>query len=63
MRSEMRFLDHIKTYLELSKPRVVLLMIFTSFIGMLLAEPINLNYEIILHSFPTTGLGLGAHDV
>ena len=43
----MRFLDHIKTYLELSKPRVVLLMIFTSFIGMLLAEPINLNYEII----------------
>tara|TARA_B100000287_G_scaffold435115_1_gene501914 strand:- start:3148 stop:4041 length:894 start_codon:yes stop_codon:yes gene_type:complete len=47
MRSEMRFLDHIKTYLELSKPRVVLLMIFTSFIGMLLAEPINLNYEII----------------
>ena len=43
----MVFLKQIKTYLELSKPRVVLLMIFTSFIGMLLAEPIHLNYEII----------------
>ena len=34
-----------KAYLESSKPRVVLLMIFTSFIGMLLANPLSLDLE------------------
>ena len=37
-----------KAYLESSKPRVVLLMIFTSFIGMLLADPLRLNLEVII---------------
>jgi len=37
-----------KAYLESSKPRVVLLMIFTSFIGMLLANPLNLNFKILI---------------
>ena len=37
-----------KAYLESSKPRVVLLMIFTSFIGMLLADPLRLNFEVII---------------
>ena len=37
-----------KAYLESSKPRVVLLMIFTSFIGMLLADPLHLNFKILI---------------
>tara|TARA_E500000178_G_scaffold211965_1_gene209203 strand:- start:2856 stop:3752 length:897 start_codon:yes stop_codon:yes gene_type:complete len=37
-----------KAYLESSKPRVVLLMIFTSFIGMLLADPLQLNFKILI---------------
>ncbi len=37
-----------RAYLESSKPRVVLLMIFTSFIGMLLANPLNLNFKILI---------------
>ena len=37
-----------KAYLESSTPRVVLLMIFTSFIGMLLADPLRLNFEVII---------------
>jgi len=37
-----------KAYLESSKPRVVLLMIFTSFIGMLLANPLSLNFEVLV---------------
>ncbi len=34
-----------KAYLDSSKPKVVLLMIFTSFIGMLLADPLRLNFR------------------
>ena len=37
-----------KAYLESSKPRVVLLMIFTSFIGMLLANPLSLDFKILI---------------
>ena len=37
-----------KAYLDSSKPKVVLLMIFTSFIGMLLADPLRLNFEILI---------------
>ena len=37
-----------KAYLESSKPRVVLLMIFTSFIGILLADPLQLNFKILI---------------
>lgn len=37
-----------KAYLESSKPRVVLLMIFTSFIGMLLADPLGFNIQVLI---------------
>ena len=37
-----------RAYLESSKPRVVALMIFTSFIGMLLANPLALNFEVLI---------------
>ena len=37
-----------KAYLESSKPRVVLLMIFTSFIGMLLANPLSLDFKVLI---------------
>lgn len=37
-----------KAYLDSSKPKVVLLMVFTSFIGMLLADPLRLNFEILI---------------
>ena len=37
-----------RAYLESSKLRVVALMIFTSFIGMLLANPLSLNFEVII---------------
>ena len=40
--------NNIKAYVESSKPKVVALMIFTSFIGMLLAEPLSLNLEVLL---------------
>ena len=40
--------NNIKAYVESSKPKVVALMIFTSFIGMLLAEPLALNLEVLL---------------
>jgi protoheme IX farnesyltransferase len=45
-----------KAYLESSKPRVVLLMIFTSFIGMLLANPVSLNFEVLV--FGNLGIAL-----
>jgi len=37
-----------RAYLESSKLRVVALMIFTSFIGMLLANPLSLNFEVLI---------------
>ena len=37
-----------RAYLESSKLRVVALMIFTSFIGMLLANPLYLNFEVLI---------------
>ena len=37
-----------RAYLESSKLRVVALMIFTSFIGMLLANPLALNFEVLI---------------
>ena len=37
-----------RAYLESSKLRVVTLMIFTSFIGMLLANPLSLNFEVLI---------------
>lgn len=37
-----------RAYLESSKLRVVALMIFTSFIGMLLASPLSLNFEVLI---------------
>ena len=37
-----------KAYLDSSKPKVVALMIFTSFIGMLLADPLRLNFQILI---------------
>ncbi len=46
----------LKAYFYSSKPRVVLLMIFTSFIGMLLANPMHLNYNILF--FGNVGIAL-----
>ena len=37
-----------KAYLDSSKPKVVALMIFTSVIGMLLADPLRLNFQILI---------------
>ena len=45
-----------KAYLDSSKPRVVLLMVFTSFIGMLLANPISLNLKVLF--FGNLGIAL-----
>ena len=44
----MSYISSIKPYIEISKPRVVLLMIFTSLIGMLLANPININFLLLI---------------
>ena len=41
-------IKNYKAYIESSKPKVVMLMIFTSFIGMLLANPLQLNLEILI---------------
>ena len=41
-------IKNYKAYIESSKPKVVMLMIFTSFIGMLLASPLELNLEILI---------------
>ena len=40
--------NNFKAYIESSKPKVVALMIFTSFIGMLLANPLALNFEVLI---------------
>ena len=45
-----------KAYLDSSKPKVVLLMIFTSFIGMLLADPLNINLKVLF--FGNLGIAL-----
>lgn len=44
----MSYISSIKPYIEISKPRVVLLMIFTSLIGMLLANPLNINFLLLI---------------
>ena len=41
-------IKNYKAYIESSKPKEVMLMIFTSFIGMLLANPLELNLEILI---------------
>ena len=41
-------INNFKAYVESSKPKVVALMIFTSFIGMLLANPLTLNFEVLI---------------
>ncbi len=41
-------MNNFKAYVESSKPKVVALMIFTSFIGMLLANPLALNFEVLI---------------
>ena len=46
----------LKAYLDSSKPKVVLLMIFTSFIGMLLANPMSLNLKVLF--FGNLGIAL-----
>ena len=44
----MSYISSIKPYIDISKPRVVLLMIFTSLIGMLLANPLNINFLLLI---------------
>lgn len=45
-------------YLELCKPRVVMLMLLTAIIGMFLATPAMVPWQILF--FGTVGIGLGA---
>lgn len=47
-----------KDYLELCKPRVVMLMLLTAFVGMLLASPGFVPWQILV--FGTLGIGLAA---
>lgn len=50
--------DIWKDYLELCKPRVVLLMLLTAIVGMLLAAPVLISWEVLV--FGTLGIALAA---
>src|SRR5205085_9613352 len=47
-----------KAYVELTKPRVVALMVFTVVVGMLLAQPAAIHWSVML--FGTLGIALVA---
>lgn len=47
-----------REYLELTKPKVVLLLVFTAFVGMLLATPGWVPWQIVV--FGNLGIGLAA---
>ncbi len=53
-----RFLAHADAYLELTKPRVVLLIVFTAVVGMFLATPGFVPLDILV--FATLGISLAA---
>lgn len=50
--------EQVSAYFELCKPRVVALMVFTAWVGMLLAEPGNLPWNALI--FGTLGIALMA---
>ena len=52
------FLNILREFIVLTKPRVNLLIMFTAIVGMLLAHQSTLNYELIL--FSSIGIGLAA---
>ena len=49
---------HWRDYLELCKPKVVALMVFTAIVGMLLADPGHVQLATLF--FGTLGIGLVA---
>ena len=53
-----RFLAQADVYLELTKPRVVLLIVFTAVVGMFLATPGFVPLNILV--FATLGISLAA---
>jgi protoheme IX farnesyltransferase len=52
------FLNILREFIVLTKPRVNLLIMFTAIVGMLLAHQSTLDYELIL--FASIGIGLAA---
>lgn len=56
--SQNSFLNILREFIVLTKPRVNLLIMFTAIVGMLLAHQSTLDYELIL--FASTGIGLAA---
>ena len=56
--SQNSFLNILREFIVLTKPRVNLLIMFTAIVGMLLAKQSTLNYELIL--FASIGIGLAA---
>ena len=56
--SALGFFIHWKDYLELCKPKVVALMVFTAIVGMLMAAPGEAAIETLLYA--TVGIGLVA---
>lgn len=58
LRLPLPFIAHWRDYLELCKPKVVLLMLITAIVGMYLAVPGAVPLHIVLYS--TIGIGLAA---
>ena len=56
--SQNSFLNILREFIVLTKPRVNLLIMFTAIVGMLLAHQSTLDYELIL--FASIGIGLAA---
>lgn len=50
--------DLIRPYIRLTKPKVVMLLVFTAIVGMLLASPSLPSWEIVL--FGSLGIGLAS---
>ena len=58
MSTSNNFLTRWQDYLELCKPKVVALMVFTAIVGMLLADPGNVAVATFIYA--TLGIGLVA---
>lgn len=52
------FIAHSKQYINLTKPKVVLLMLFTTVVGMILAPETQINIVVAIYAL--TGIGLSA---
>lgn len=55
-----KFMNHLRAYLELCKPKVVLLMLLTAIVGMLLASSGPIPLHIIVFGLLGIGLASGA---